>query len=183
MITNILIVFAVLVIGLVIVVSTKPKTFRVERSVSIAAPAAEIFPHVNDLRKVQVWSPWVKLDPSAQYTFEGPAAGVGASQTWVGNGKAGAGRQTIVESRPGELVRIRLDFKKPFESTCTADYALKSQGGQTVVTWSIYGQNNFVSRLFCVFMNQDKMIGGEFEKGLADLKRVVESAGKPVAAG
>lgn len=161
-----------------IVVALQPAQFRVERSIVIAASPADVFPQVNDLRKAQVWSPWLKFDPTAKTTFEGPAEGTGASSTWAGNSQVGEGRQTITESRPNELVRIKLDFIKPLESTCTAEFTLKPEGSQTRVAWAMFGENGFVAKAFCLFMNQDKMIGGEFEKGLTDLKALVETAAK-----
>ena len=184
MLRKILIGLAALLAVFVIVVALQSPTFRVERSIAIAAPTSDVFPQINDLRKSHVWSPWVKLDPAAKYGFEGPPAGVGASNTWDGNNEVGAGRQTIVESRPNKLVRLKLEFKKPFESTCSGDFTLEPQGNQTVVTWGISGEKNFISKACCLFMNQDKMVGDQFEKGLADLKKLVETAGKkqPIAA-
>lgn len=177
MIKKILIALGAVIAVFLVVVAFKSPTYRVERSVVIAAAPAEIFPHVNDLRKSQVWSPWMKLDPAAKSTFEGPPAGAGASNTWAGNSHVGEGRQTITESKPNQLVRIRLEFKKPFEATSNAEFILKPEGRQTRVTWAMFGENNFMSRAICTFMNQDKMVGGQFEKGLADLKSLVEGAG------
>lgn len=166
-----------ILIGIVLLIAAfRSPHFRVERSVSIHASAAEIFAHLNDLRKSNVWSPWVKLDPNATYTFEGPPSGVGATGAWDGNNNIGAGRQIITDSRPDELVRLRLEFQRPFKATSTAEFALKPVGGQTVVTWSLAGESNFVCRLFSLFMSHDKMIGGQFEKGLADLKSLVEKS-------
>lgn len=171
--------FLVVVIGIILIVAAfQPSTFHVERSITIAAPVADVFPQVNDLRKVAAWSPWMQLDPAIKVTYEGPASGVGASSAWSGNSEVGEGRQTIVESRPNELVKTRLDFEKPMKSTCFADFALKAQNGQTVVTWSMYGDSSYLAKVFCLFMNQDKMIGEPFEKGLANLKALVESGKK-----
>ena len=183
MLTKILIALAILIVGFVIVVAFKSGVYRVERSVVIAAPPADIFPQVNDLRKSQVWSPWMKLDPAAKSIFEGPPAGVGASNAWSGNSNVGEGRQTITESRPNERVLIRLEFKQPFEATSNAEFTLKPESGGTRITWAMFGENNFVSRAVCLFMNQDKMVGTQFEKGLADLKSLVEAAAakQPVA--
>ena len=178
MLKKILLGFGVIVVVFLIVVALQPSTFRVERSVTIAAPATAVFPHLNDLHKAQVWSPWKKFDPAAKYTFEGAPEGQGAIGTWEGNNDIGAGRQTIVESKPNELVRLRLDFLKPMESTCTGEFTLKPAGGGTTVTWALYGENNFLGKAFCLFMNQDKMIGGPFEEGLASLKSLIESDGK-----
>ena len=174
MLIKILIGLAAVVVAILVIAALRPAHFRIERSVTIVASPADVFPLVNNLQKAQAWSPWVKYDPAAKFAFEGPAAGVGASGTWSGNNKIGEGRQTIVASRPNELIRLKLDFIRPFESTCDAEFLFKAQGKQTVVTWAMMGENNLLFRVVCLFMNQDKMIGGEFEQGLANLKTLVE---------
>lgn len=179
MLAKILSALAVLVVGFLLFVASRADTFRVERSLTIAAPPAEIFPHINDLKKARVWSPWMKLDPAAKVAFEGPSAGVGAASTWSGNNQVGEGRQSITESRPGEFVQLKLEFKRPFASTCTAEFTLKPDGTRTVATWAMFGENNFLSKAACIFMNQDKMIGDPFEEGLAKLKALAE-APKPL---
>lgn len=176
MIKKILLLVAVLVVGICILAAFQPSTFRIERSVTIAAAPGALFPRLNDLRQTHEWSPWKEKDPSATYEFSGPAAGVGAAQSWSGNSDIGAGKQTIVESRPNELVRLRLEFFKPMEGVCDSTFTLKPDGNQTRVTWTMSGENNYLGKVFCLFMNQDKMIGGEFEKGLATLKRTSETA-------
>ncbi|MBI2510865.1 MAG: SRPBCC family protein [Opitutae bacterium] len=175
MIKKILLVLALILVGVAILAAFQPSTYRIERSVSVAATPAALFPRLNDLHQTHEWSPWKALDPNATYTFEGPAAGVGASQSWSGNSDVGAGRQTIVESRSNELVRLRLEFFKPMAGVSDAQFTLKPAGDHTVVTWSMSGENNYLGKVFCLFMNQDKMIGGEFEKGLATLKRTSET--------
>ena len=178
MFKKILIGLAVVIVIFVVVVALQPAEFHVERSVVIAAPTAQVFPHTNDLRKMQEWSPWKELDPNARYTFGEPSAGVGATMSWAGNSQAGEGRQTIVESRANERVGIKLEFIKPFESTCATAFDLKAEGNQTKVTWSMSGTNGFISKAFCLVMSQDKMIGEPFEKGLTSLKAMVESGAK-----
>lgn len=175
MIKKILIGLVVLVLGFVVVVSLQPAQFRVERSITVSAPANTVFAQVNDFRNWDAWSPWAKLDPDAKFSFEGPSSGVGAVFKWSGNDKIGEGSNTITESRPGELVRISLVFIRPFEDTSTAEFSFKPDGENTVVTWSMFGENNFISKAFCLFMDMDKMVGGDFEKGLASLKAVSEA--------
>jgi hypothetical protein len=175
MITTILLIVAAVIAVVLIVAACQGNTFHIERSVVIAAPPAEIFPQLNELRKVNAWSPWLAMDPAAKITYDGPAAGVGGTSAWVGNRNIGEGRQTIVESRPNERVLIKLEFLRPMAGLATADFSLRPQGGGTTVTWGMDGSKNFVSKIFCLFMNQDKMIGGQFEKGLATLKTRVES--------
>jgi uncharacterized protein YndB with AHSA1/START domain len=167
-----------ILLAFVVFVALQPSDYRVARSATISAPAADVFAHVNDFHKWEAWSPWAKLDPAAKATFEGPAAGKGAVFKWDGNAQVGAGTMTLTESQPGELVRIKLDFVKPMVGTSTAEFTFKPQGDQTAVTWAMFGQNNFISRAICMFMNQDKMVGGAFEQGLANLKGVAEAAAK-----
>ncbi len=179
MLTNILLVIAalalLLVIALVVVVAMQPADFRITRKLAMAASPAAIFPHVNEFAKWRAWSPWEKLDPDLQRTYEGPAAGEGARYAWVGNPQVGEGRMTITESRPSDLVRIRLDFIKPFQATNNGEFTFEPSGSGTVVTWSMTGCNHFMAKAFSLLMNMDKLIGKDFEKGLADLKAIVES--------
>lgn len=175
MMFNLLIVLAALVVLFVLIVSFRPSEFRVERSATVAAPAEVVFAQVNDLHNWEGWSPWAKLDPAARQTYEGPPAGVGAAFAWSGNKKIGEGRMTVIESRPHEFVRFRLDFLRPFKATNTAEFAFKAQGNQTAVTWTMLGENNFFSKAMQLFVNCDKMVGGDFEKGLAQMKSVAEA--------
>jgi hypothetical protein len=167
---------AAIVVVLVVVIALQPSDFRVTRSALMAAPAATIFPHVNELRKWDGWSPWLKLDPNARNSFEGPASGRGAAMSWVGNSQVGEGKMTITESRPPEAVQFRLEFYKPMAGTSDAEFTFQPEGNLTRVTWSMTGKNNFIARAMCLFMNMDKMVGGEFEKGLASMKAIVEAA-------
>jgi uncharacterized protein YndB with AHSA1/START domain len=176
-----LIVLAVIIVAFVGLVAMQPSEFRIERSATIAAPPAEVFAQVNDFHKWEAWSPWAKLDPAAKNSFEGPPEGEGAIFRWDGNDQVGTGSMTITESHPNDLIRIRLDFVKPFEDTSTAEFTFKPEGDQTVVTWSMFGENNFISKAFCLFMNMDKMIGDKFAEGLASMKSVVEAAPKDEA--
>ena len=172
---------ALVVVLFLIFVASRPSEFKVARSASISGPPEVVFAHVNDLHKWEEWSPWAKMDPNAKTTYEGPAAGVGAAFAWVGNAKVGQGSMTIIESRRPELVRFRLDFLKPFKGTNTAEFTFKAEGDKTLVTWSMEGKSNFVTKLFGLFMNCDKMIGCQFEKGLADMDAVLRSEGKQAA--
>ena len=178
MLKKILIALAAIVVVLVAVVAVQPSEFRVTRTATISAPAADVFAQVNDFHHWQAWSPWAKLDPAAKATFEGPRAGPGAIFSWAGNDKVGEGRMTLTESRPSELIRIKLDFVKPMEGTSTTEFTFKPAGDQTAVTWTMTGHRNFVAKAVCLFMDIDKMVGGDFEKGLANLKSVVETARK-----
>jgi hypothetical protein len=143
-------------------------------------PAAAVFPHVNEPRKSEAWSPWARLDPNAKSTFEGPAAGTGAIMAWAGNRNVGEGKMTIVESRANELVRFELEFFKPFRATNTAEFTFRPEGHQTNVSWSMSGTNNFVAKAVKLFINCDRMVGAQFEQGLADLRAAVASPGDEV---
>jgi Polyketide cyclase / dehydrase and lipid transport len=178
MIKKVLIALAAIVVVFIAVVAMQPSEFRVARSAIIRAPAPDVFAQVNDFHSWQAWSPWAKLDPTAKASFEGPRAGAGAVFAWAGNDKIGEGRMTLTESLPSELIRIKVDFVKPMEGTSIAEFTFKPEGDQTAVTWMMTGHNNFIAKAVCLFMNLDKMVGGDFEKGLANLKSVVEAARK-----
>ena len=167
-------VVAVLAVFL-IVVALQPSEYRIERSAVMNAPATDVFAQLNDFHKWEAWSPWAKMDPAAKNKFEGPDSGKDASFWWSGNDQVGEGRMTIVESKPSELVSIRLDIEKPFKGTSTSEFTLKPEGDQTVVTWSMFGKNDFMGKAISLIMNCDKMVGTEFEKGLANMKAIVES--------
>lgn len=175
----ILFAFAILAVLFVVVIAGRPDGFTVTRATTISAVPEKVFPHVNELRAWEAWSPWAKLDPDAKNAFEGPAAGIGAVMSWDGNKKVGAGRMTIIESRPSDLIRIKLEFLRPFKATNEAVFAFRPEGGQTAVTWSMSGQSNFFFKVFGLFMDCDKMVGKDFEKGLTSLKSVAETAAKP----
>ena len=174
MLTIILIGVVVLVAVLVLVIALQPGAFRVSRSAVFAAPPEVVFPQVNNLHNWEAWSPWAKLDPTAKNSYSGPPEGVGAAFAWAGNMQVGEGSMTITESHPDELVRFRLEFLKPFKATNIAEFTFKQEGGQTVVTWSMSGPANFMRKAMGLLMNCDKMCGDFFEKGLADMKAIVE---------
>ncbi|MBI5799576.1 MAG: SRPBCC family protein [Verrucomicrobia bacterium] len=176
MLTNILLIISALVVVLLVVASMRPDEMRITRSVTIAAPPAAVFAQVNDFHLWDAWSPWAKLDPACKNTFEGPPAGTGAGFRWDGNNKVGAGAMTITESRPGELVLIRLEFHRPFKALNSAEFTFQPEGGKTLVTWTMLGKNNLISKVFGLFVNCEKMVGKDFETGLATLKIVTETA-------
>jgi len=133
---------------------------------------------VNDFHQWEAWNPWGKIDPAMKQTYEGAPAGTGAIYTWAGNNEVGEGRMTIMESRPSELIRVKLEFFKPFAGTNTAEFTFKPEANQTMVTWSMFGEKNFMAKAIHLFMNMDRMIGGQFETGLAQMKSVVEAGPK-----
>ena len=166
---------AAVIVVFLIVVALQPSDFKVERSATMRAPAPAAFAQVNDFQNWQAWSPWEKVDPALKRQYEGPKAGTGAVYAWQGNKDVGEGRMTIMESRPGELVRIKLEFFKPFAATNTAEFSFKPAGADsTAVTWTMAGQNNFLSKAICLFVDMDRMVGGMFDQGLTQMKTVVE---------
>jgi hypothetical protein len=112
----------------------------------VAAPAAAVFEHVNDFRKWQAWSPWAKRDPIMKQSFEGAPAGVGAIYSRSGNDEVGEGRMTLTESRPSEMIRVKLEFLKPYRATNTAEFNFSPAGNQTAVTWNMFGANSFMAK-------------------------------------
>ena len=174
MLDIILILAAIAVIIFIVVAAMQPSDFRITRTGTITAPASAVFAQVNDLHKWDAWSPWAKLDPDAKNSFEGSESGVGAIMRWVGNNKVGQGSMTIMESRPDEFISFKLEFLKPFKATNTSEFTFFSENDQTSVTWSMYGKNNFMGKAIGLIMSCEKMVGSQFEKGLATLKSVVE---------
>jgi len=174
MAVKILIVVVIVVLGLAAFIATRPAEFRVTRTATFAAPAPVVFAQVNELRKWEAWSPWAKKDPHMKQAYAGPAAGAGAVTSWVGNKDVGEGRMSIVESRPAELIRFKLEFFKPFAATNSAEFSFKEEGGRTALTWTMRGQNNFIGKAMCLLFDMDKMVGGDFEAGLASLKTIVD---------
>jgi hypothetical protein len=164
-----------LVAAFLVVVWLQPDDYRLTRSTTIMAPAAEIFPHVNDLRQWDDWSPWAKLDLNAKVSFEGPPSGPGAMFHWSGNDKVGAGTMTITDSKPNERVATRTDFMKPFEGTSDSEFIFSGQGNQTNVIWTMTGTHNFIGKAMCLVMSMEATLGPDFEKGLARLKQVSEA--------
>ena len=178
MVRNILIGLALIIAILVCVIGLQPSTYRVERSTTIAAPSSVVFAQVNDFHKWQAWSPWAKLDPAMKQSYEGPAAGPGAVYSWAGNKDVGEGRMTITDSHPSDWVKIRLEFLRPFAATSNTEFTFVPQGNQTTVKWVMVGDKDFIAKAFHLVMNMDKMIGSDFEKGLAQMKALSEAAPK-----
>jgi uncharacterized protein YndB with AHSA1/START domain len=168
------IVVVVAIAAVLIYAATRPDDFSVQRSVSIKAEPAKIYPMLVDFRQWPAWSPWEKLDPTMKRTLSGAPSGPGAVYAWDGSSKVGAGRMEIKEAAPPSKVSIQLDFIKPFEGHNIADFTLVPKGEQTEVTWLMHGPAPFVSKLMGVFVDMDKMIGKDFEAGLANLKAATE---------
>jgi uncharacterized protein YndB with AHSA1/START domain len=168
------VVIVVLLAAALAYAATKPDTFRVQRSTSIKAPPEKIFPLLDDLRSHATWSPWDQKDPAMKRTYSGAARGKGAVYEWDGNKNIGKGRMEITETSPPSRVIFKLDFIKPFEAHNIAELVLEPKGDATNVTWAIYGPSPYLSKVMSLLCNMDKMIGKEFETGLANLKRLTE---------
>ena len=169
------IVLAIAIAIVLIIAASKPDTFSVRRAATVRAPAEKIFPLINDFHHWGTWSPYENRDPAMKRSYSGPANGVGAVYGWDGNNNVGAGRMEILETSPPAKIVIKLDFFKPFEGHNTAEFTILPQGDATDVRWVMHGPAPFMSRLMQVFINIDRMIGKDFEIGLANLKRLTEN--------
>lgn len=164
----------VAILGLLGFAALQPDTYRVTRSITIKAPAERVHAQVVDLKAWRPWSPWEKRDPAMKREFAGPASGKGATYAWEGNKDVGAGRMEILEVESPSRVLIQLTFLEPFESKARAEFTFKPQGEATTVTWAMFGEASFMTKLIGIFMSMDRMVGPDFEAGLAGLKTVTE---------
>jgi hypothetical protein len=172
---NVLLVLLVLVLGFVVYVATRPDTYHVERSATIAATDSTVYAQIADFHRWKAWSPWEHLDPNMKTTYSGPESGIGAVYAWTGNSQVGEGRMTITDAEVGRRLAIRLEFLKPWQATNACAFTLTPEGSGTRVTWSMDGRHNLVSKAMSVFTSMDAMVGKDFENGLASLKTVSES--------
>jgi uncharacterized protein YndB with AHSA1/START domain len=168
------VVLAIAIAIVLILASTKPDTFSVQRAATMKAPPEKIFALINDFQQWGKWSPWEHKDPAMQRTFSGAQSGKGSVYAWDGNKNVGSGRMEILEASAPSKIVIKLDFFKPFEGHNTAEFTMLPQGDATNLTWLMHGPAPFMSRLMQVFMNMDRMIGKDFETGLANLKKATE---------
>ena len=172
--TVILIAITVAIAGLLWFIASRPDSFRVERTASIKAPPEKVHALINDFHNWPLWSPWEKMDPDMKRQHSGMQRGVGAVYAWLGNSKVGEGRMEIVDSSPSTRVAIKLDFFKPFDAHNTAEFTLKAEDGGTHVNWAMFGPANFMTKAMGVFGGMDKMVGKDFERGLANMKIAAE---------
>jgi len=181
MITTVLIVIAVALAAALTYAASKPDTFTVRRSATIAAPPETIFPMIDDLRAQSAWSPFEK-DPQMKRTYSGAARGQGAAYAWDGNRQVGAGSIAITESVPPRKVVLVLDMLRPFKAHNTVQFTLDRVGAGTNVTWAMQGRQPFMAKVMGLVMDCDKMIGSQFEEGLAKLKALAEGGPATIAA-
>jgi hypothetical protein len=165
---------AVVLAALALVIAVQPTEFVVQRSAVIGAPAVVVYPHIASVRAMDVWSPWSKMDPNLKTVYEGPELGVGARSSWEGP-QMGQGRIAITAVKPDREVEMKLEMLKPMAATNRVVFSLAPTAQGTDVTWRMEGRNGFLGKAAGLFMGMDKMVGGEFEKGLAELKRLAEA--------
>lgn len=166
---------AALIAVVAVVVASRPSHYKVARSTLVLAPAPAVYARVADFHGWEKWSPWEKLDTGMQKVFSGTGGAPGATYAWKGNDKVGEGRMTLLDARPAEALAIRLEFVKPFASVCATNFQFAPEGSGTQVTWTMEGDNDFIGKAFSLFLDMDKMIGGDFERGLASLKALAEA--------
>lgn len=179
MFRKILLGLGALLLVFVLVVATRPGTFHLERSITVAAPPEKVYAQVEDFHAWRAWSPWEELDPNLKRTYEGPTAGQDASYAWAGNDKAGEGRMTIVKADKPKTLEVKLEFIKPFPATNTATFTFVPVTEGTKITWAMDGKNGFLSKAFSLFVDMDKLVGGDFERGLAAMKTLAEGRENP----
>jgi hypothetical protein len=176
MLKKILLGLVAIIAIILIVAAFQPAEYHVERSAVVPASPSVVYAQVNDFHNWGQFNPWQELDTNAKITFEGPMNGQGAKFNWEGNSDMGSGNMTITATKPNERVDIAMHFIKPMEGEATTAFQLQPDGTGTKVTWSMDGKNNLIGKVFCLFMNMDKMIGGQYEKGLAKLAELPGSS-------
>lgn len=175
MFKTIVIIVVAVIAAVLTYAATRPDTLSVQRSTTIKAPPEKVFALINDFHRWGAWSPYEKKDPTMKRVMSDPASGQGASYEWDGNKDIGKGSMRITRSSPPSAITIQLDFVRPFEAHNVVEFTLRPQGDTTEVTWAMHGPSPYITKLMGVFFNMDRMIGKDFEAGLADLKTVAES--------
>jgi uncharacterized protein YndB with AHSA1/START domain len=168
------VVLALAIAAVLILAARKPDTFRVQRATTVKAPPDKIFPLINDFHQWGAWSPYETRDPAMKRSYSGAERGKGAVYGWEGNKNVGSGRMEILDTEAPSKIVIKLDFFAPFEGHNTAEFTMLPQGDGTNVTWSMHGPSPFIGKIMHVFINMDRMVGKDFEAGLANLKRLTE---------
>jgi hypothetical protein len=165
---------AVALVGVLIAAATRSDTFRVQRSASIKAAPDRIFPLINDLHRFNGWNPFERKDPNLKRSYSGAQSGKGAAYAFAGNGEVGRGTIEIIASAPASKVTMTLHMLEPFETRNTVDFILQPKGDMTEVTWAMHGPVPYLAKIIHLFIDMDRMVGGEFEAGLASLKAIAE---------
>jgi len=170
----IVVILVLLILAIFIYAAFQPNQMNISREMFLKANPSSIFPYINNTKKADEWMPWSEIDPGVKTSYSGPIEGVGSISSWVSSGKMGVGHAVIVESLINKLVKTKLTYEKPFAMGQLAEISLLEKSDGTIVKWSVTGENNFIGRIFCLFMNMDKVVGGQFERGLSKLKILVE---------
>ncbi len=168
------IIVIVLIVALLVYAATRPDTFRLQRETEINASPEKVFTRIDDFHNWVAWSPWENIDPALKRTYSGASSGLGAVYEWEGNKKVGKGRMEITDAAPAFKITIKLDFLKPFEAHNITEFTLHARGDSTQIEWAMSGPSPFISKLMTMFFSMDKMVGKDFEAGLANLKRIAE---------
>lgn len=172
--STVLTIIAIVIVVFLVVKAVQSPHYVIARSVVINAPADKVFPYLNTRAIANSWNPFLKQDPAVKITLSGPGAGVGSKTAWEGNTRMGAGNAEVIESVPNDHILVKLDMQRPMACRQVASYWLEPAGNGTKVTWKVEGDNTFIPRVMCTFMNMDKMVGGAFLQGLTELKGMVE---------
>ncbi|UUO08880.1 SRPBCC family protein [Blastopirellula sp. J2-11] len=180
-IVGVVVALVILVVIVVIAAMMQPNEFTVQRSLPISAPPEIVFSHINDLKKWEAWSPWEKLDPDMRKTYTDNVVGEGASYSWDGDSNIGEGSLTIVKSTPDQQIDMDLKFIRPFACENDVVFTFVPNAGQTTITWKMDGKNTFFSKVMCLFMSMDNMVGSQFAEGLENLKKIAEEEAKPTS--
>ena len=177
MVKKIAIAVGVIVAGVLGYAATRPDTFRVERTATVKAPPDKIYPLIQDFHAWSGWSPWERVDPGMRRTYGGAPSGVGAEYAWDGDKNVGKGRMEIAEASPPSKVTLKLDFERPLEAHNIVNFTMEPKGDATSVTWAMHGSVPFLAKIVHVFLDMDRMVGQDFEAGLANLKALAERKG------
>jgi hypothetical protein len=159
----------------IILMLVAPKNYHVNRSIVIDRALPDVFQYIKHVKNQDDWSPWKKKDPDMKQTFSGVDGTVGFVSHWEGNKDVGTGEQEITKIEENKRLDTELRFFKPWKSQSDAYIEVEEADGGTNVTWGFSGVNKVPLNVMMMFMNMDKMIGKDFEEGLADLKRIMES--------
>lgn len=176
MFVKIMIAVAIIVAGILITAGLQSPDYLITRTISINATPETIFPHLNSAQKSYDWMPWKAMDSQIQMNFSGPEEGPGSKASWSSPGEMGTGNSVVTESNFNKNVKVDIEYEKPVQMTQKSEFSMQPSANGTLVAWSVTGTNSFIGRVVCLFMNMDKMVGENFEKGLANLKTKIEAA-------
>ncbi len=166
----------VIILGVVLIAAFQEGTYKIQREIVIQAKAEAINPYISSSKKADEWMPWAETDPQVKMSYSGPEEGLGSTANWESPGQMGTGKAEIIELIPNQLAKTKITYTKPMEFTQDSEFSLAPEGDGTKMTWTVRGDKPFIARLMCLvtFMDMDKYVGAQFEKGLQKLKNLVE---------